>query len=132
MSSNPVYYDVISLLTAGGFGALGSDIFGGEWGEPDVQVLVLGGDGFPSAQPDIYEQPGVQIIVRGARKGRDFDVYTPAKAISDYLLTLSDNTTANGVCYKGFEEASNIAPMGKDANERFMYSMNFYTWRNRT
>lgn len=134
MPSNPTYFDVLSLLAAGGFGTLGAQLFGAEWGNSDSQVLVLEGVGFPSAQPDIYEQPGVQILVRGTKPGktghRDIDVYVRAKAISDYLLTRPENTEVNGVCYKSFEANSNIVPLGKDENERYMYSMNFYTWRN--
>lgn len=139
MPVNPTYVDVMALLVTGGLGTIGVDLFGGEWGhtgtqDVDEQVLVLEGVGFPSPQPDVFEQPGVQILVRGPRSnqpdGRDIDVYVRAKAISDYLLTLPDTTEVNSVCYKGFEEGSNIAPLGKDENKRFIYSLNFFTWRN--
>ncbi|MCK4621338.1 MAG: hypothetical protein KAT62_03885 [Desulfuromonadales bacterium] len=128
---NPTYFDVLSLLAANGFGSLGVEIFGGEWGAPDKQVLVLEGVGTPSPLKDLYEQPGVQIIVRGDKGDRDIDVYVRAKAVSDFMLSQSDSIEINGVCYKGFEEGSNIAPLGKDDEERFNYSMNFITWRNR-
>lgn len=130
MPSNPVYYDVLTLLAAGGFGTIGAQLFGGEWGSPNAQILVLDGPGFPSAQPGVYEQPGVQILVRGEKGGRDIDVYREAKRVHDYLLTQPDSANVNGVCYKGFEANSNIAALGKDDNERFIYSANFYTWRN--
>jgi hypothetical protein len=130
MPSNPVYYDVLTLLASGGFGTLGSQLFGGEWGAPDEQILVLEGPGYPSDQPGIYEQPGVQVLVRGVKGGRDVDVYRKAKQVHDFLLTQPDDAQINGVCYKGFEANSNIAALGKDQNERFIYSANFYTWRN--
>ena len=141
MITNPVYFDVAHLLANNGFGALGTDIFGGEWGSKDgadihKQILVIDGPGTPSDLKETYEQPGVQILVRGNKKSggtdyADIEVYRRAKAISDFLLGLSDAVEINGVCYRGFEESTNIAPLGKDENERFVYSMNFFTYRNR-
>jgi len=134
VTDNPTYFDVMTLLGDNGFGDIGTDLFGGEWGAPDSQVLVLEGPGSPSDHKDIYEQPSVQILVRGPKTGtdrRDIDVYARAKAISDFMLSQLECTEINGVKYLGFEEGSNIAPLGKDINERFVYSMNFFTWRNR-
>ena len=134
MINTPVYYDVMRLLELGGLGTVGGDLFGGEWGAPDAQTLLLEGVGVPSPLKTLYENPTVQIIVRGAKRGdpesRDIDVYKRAKTISDFLLSQSECVDINGISYKGFEPASNIAAMGKDANERFSYSMNFYTFRN--
>lgn len=132
---NPTYYDIMMALAVAGFGTAGVTLFGGEWGGVDSQVLVLDGPGFSSELKDQYESPGFQVLVRGPKSGapdsRDIDVYRRAKSISDYLLALPETFEANGACYKGIEETSNIAPLGKDANERFVYSMNFITWRNR-
>lgn len=130
---NATYFDVAALLDLeGSFGASGVDLFSGEWGSPGKQVLVMEGIGTPSTLPNSYEQAGVQILVRGGKRESDHSVYLRAKAISDYLLSLSDCVTINATVYKGFEESSNIAMLGKDENERFVYSMNFVTWRNRT
>jgi hypothetical protein len=128
---NATYYDVAQLLEDNGFGLLGADIFGGEWGEPDKQILCLEGVGTPSDIKALYEQTSVQILVRGEKRARDHDTYTVARAVSLFLLGLSECVAVNGTDYKGFEEGSNIAPLGQDTNERFMYSMNFYTYRNR-
>jgi len=128
---NATYYDVAQLLADNGLGTLGVDLFGGEWGAPDAQVLCLEGVGTPSDIKDTYEQTSVQILVRGEKRARDHDVYAVARAVSLFLLGLSDCVTVNGTDYKGFEEGSNIAPLGMDTNERFMYSLNFYTYRNR-
>lgn len=141
MINTPVYFDVMTLIQSGGLGIIGLDVFGGEWGfsdsnkEIDEQVLCLNGVGAPSELKDSYENPAVQILVRGGRRGvgsyRDFDVYCRAKGISDFLLSQSDRVCVNGITYAGFEEASNIAPLGRDKNERCVYSMNFSTFRNR-
>ena len=128
---NPTYYDVATLLENNGLGTLGADLFGGEWGEPDAQILCLEGVGTPSDITGLYEQPGVQVLVRGEKGQRDRDVYARAKAVSDFLLSQPQCVTTGGTDYKGFEEGSNIAPLGKDSNERLIYSMNLYTYRNR-
>lgn len=130
MPGNPVYYDVAAILAGAGFGTLGADLFGAEWGPPDSQTLVLDGPGFTSDLPTLYEQPGVQILVRGAKREPDLIVYQRAKAIHDYLVSLPETVEVNGVCYKGFEPNSNIVALGKDENERHRRSMNFYTYRN--
>ena len=127
---NPVYYDVAFYLDANGFGTLGTDLFGGEWGQVDKQILVLGGAGTPSELKSLYEMPDIQILVRGNKSESDRHVYAIAKGVSDLLLSALDNVDINGTCYTGFEPSSNIAPLGKDENERFIYSMNFTTYRN--
>jgi hypothetical protein len=130
MTTNAIHYDVATLLNDNALGTLGTDLFGGEWGTPDAQTLVLDGAGTPSDLKELYEQPSVQILVRGERQEAAHMVYTKAKVISDFLLSQSECVTINATDYKGFEQGSNIAALGKDENERHIYSMNFYTWRN--
>lgn len=132
--STPVYFDVMTLIEDNNLGVPEDNLFGGEWGKPDEQILVLEGVGVPSDLKESFENPGVQILVRGPvagqEKSRDIDVYTKAKAVYDLLVSQDDSVLINDVCYTGFEPTSNIAPLGKDENERFMYSMNFTTFRN--
>lgn len=129
---NPFYYDTATLLSDGLTSlTLGSNLFGGEWNVgKDKQTLCIEGVGFPSDQKELYEQPSVQILVRGDKGQADYRVYNMAKEISDFLLQQSECVTINSTDYKGFEVGSTIAPLGKDENERFVYSMNFYSWRN--
>lgn len=130
MPANPTYFDVLQLLDDEAIGQIGTDLFGAEWGEPDAQVLVLEGVGVPSDLPTVFEQPGVQVMVRGDKRAPDVDVYRKAKVVYDFLATRSDCLDVNGTQYAGFEPTSNLAPLGKDDQERFIYSMNFYTYRN--
>lgn len=134
MIIDPVYVHIMFLLAANNLGTTGENLFGGEWGGPDEQTLVLDGVGVPSELKDTFENPGFQIICRGSKPSdtgyRDIDVYQKAKAISNFLLAQTDHVEIQGVCYTGFEPSTNIAPLGKDENERFMYSMNFTTFRN--
>ena len=127
---NPVYVDIAEQLEIGGLGVVGSDIFGGEWGKVDAQILVVDAPGAASELKQLYESPGFQILVRGDKHKPDRDAYTKAKAVSDYILALPDCIDINGTGYTGFEPASNVAALGKDQNERFVYSMNFTTYRN--
>lgn len=134
--TNPTYFDIMTLLGENNLGIIGDDLSGGSWGDCDKQTLVLDGVGAPSELKQSYENPGVQILVRGPKAGqdasRDIDVYKTAKAIYDFLVQQSDSVTINDVCYTGFEPSSNLAPLGKDENERFIYSMNFTTYRNQS
>jgi len=134
---NPAYFDVMTLLKDNKLGVIDNDLFGGEWGEGcDEQALCLEGVGVPSDLKQTYENPGVQILVRGEKAGqeggRDIDVYARAKAIYDLLVTQEDSIIINDVCYTGFEPTTNLAALGKDENERFIYSMNFTTYRNQS
>lgn len=129
--TTPVYFDVFTLLSDNGFGVIDVDLFGGGWGNADEQILVLEGVGSVVELQESYENPGIQILVRGTPRGRDIDVYARAKSISDFMIALPVNTLVNGVCYTSFKQSTNLAALGKDENERFIYTMNFTTFRNR-
>ena len=129
MTINASFFDIATLLNDNALGSLGVDLFGGEWGDVDAQTLVLDGSSTPSDLKEVYEQPSVQILVRGEKLQASHLVYATAKAISDFLVTQAESVTINTTEYKGFEPSSNIAPLGKDANERHVYSMNFSTYR---
>ena len=126
---NATWYDVAIWLNANGYGTLAADLFGGQWGEPDQQVLVLDGIGTPSGLPTLYEQPSIQILSRGAKSEAPNVVYQRLKVISDALLNSPERVDMNGTEYAGFEQGSNIAPLGLDDNQRHIYSANFYTYR---
>lgn len=136
---NPAYYDLCFYLQENGLGTLGSDLFGGEWGlisnddinsEVDKQILVTGGVSIPTELKDLYENISIQILVRGDKGEPDYKVGQRAYTIRKFMLTQPENICMNGVGYKGFEEGAAIAPLGKDENQRFIYSMNFTTYRN--
>jgi hypothetical protein len=123
---NPVYSDIVTLLNDNGF----TDIFGSAWGAQDKQILVMDSGGVPSELKRLYENPTFQILVRGEKFDSDINVYTVAKSVSDFLIGLVDCIDIGTTGYTGFEPDSNIAALGKDANERFVYTMNFSTYRN--
>ncbi len=131
MIDTPAYLDLANYLAANGFGTMGDDIWAGEWGPTNRQLMLMNGVGVPSDIKELFENPGIQIFARGDKRDADHVVYAAAKAVSDFILSLPDNIEIQGVCYTGFEPTTNIANIGKDSNERFIYSMNFSTFRNR-
>ena len=128
---NAPHFDIANYLNASAIGILGTDLFSGEWGDVDAQILVMNSPGSPSDLKDVLENPGIQILVRGEKNAADYLTYDVAKTVSDFLLSAGENVDIDGTCYTGFEESSNIANLGKDDNNRFNYSMNFMTYRNR-
>jgi len=133
--SNAPCVDICTLLNANGFGTLGTDLFGMEWGtvgdDPiDQQTLVIDTEGFSSEQKNAYEHITFQILFRGDKRESGKDVYDRARLVHLFLIDSSDSVTINSTEYLGFEPQSNLAPLGPDSEERYIYSMNYFTFRN--
>lgn len=130
---NDVAVDITTLLHTNGLGVLGTDLFASEWGDGiDAQTLILGSGGSPTGLKDQYAQLFFQVLVRGANGGNITDTYTIIKSIHDFLIAQDSGTIINSVSYLGFEVLSEIGALGRDENNRFMYSANYYTYRNAT
>lgn len=127
---NAPHFDIASKIGAGTSLTLGTDLFCGEWGRADYQVLVMDGVAPPSDLPFSYEQIGIQILVRGAKSQAARSVYETGKMVYDFIISLPDNFDANGCQYSSFEPSSNLAHIGKDENERHIYTMNFTAYRS--
>jgi hypothetical protein len=123
--------DVADYLAAQGLGAVGTDIFYGQWGTPDTQLCILDATGIPSDMPDTYEQPGVQVLARGTPIEGAAPVYGRARAAWEELVT-AGIVTINGVIYQCFEPQAAPFGLGRDENSRHVYTMNFWTLRNPT
>lgn len=130
MSLIPVYVSICEYLHQNNFGNIGDDIFGGEFGDPDSQILVRSGDGQPAVPKDQYLNVDIQILVRGNKRQSDPEVYAVGKKIFDFMILTPDQIEIDGVCFTGFEPITNLASLGKDENERFIYTMNFSTYTN--
>ena len=125
---NPVYIDIVNLLIDASFPE--SELFGGEWGSPYKQILVLGSGGPASDLQEVYEVADFQILVRGSISDSDSAVYTRAKAVFNYLNSAGSSICIDDTNYQGFIQTSNLSPLGRDDNGCFIYSMNFRTYRN--
>mgnify|MGYP003653139021 CR=1 FL=1 len=132
MSLIPVYVSICEYLHQNNLGNIGYGIFGGEWGDEDAQILVLSGGGTVAAPKTQYLNVEIQFIVRGNKRQSDREVYEVAKRVYNLMILTPDQIDIDGVCFTGFEPITNLASLGKDDNERFMYTMNFSTYTNPT
>ena len=137
MALAAVMEDVRALIGAGTSWTEGTDLFAYEWGvdadgeEIGRQVLVRDDEPIDTDLKDIYEQPVVSIIVRGESTDDGKTVHDLAREIYEFMLA-QNTQTINGIKYLGFEPVGGLIPLGRDKNERFGYSMTFFTYRNPT
>ena len=126
---NAVSVDVMNLLDADpGLGlTIGTDLFAMEWGESaNKQILIIDTGGINSPLKDLYEQPTFQVLSRGGRKADMNTAYQQARAVHEFLIT--QPTALN---LMGFEPTGGPPELiGRDDNDRAIYSCNYYTFRN--
>lgn len=130
--ANAVSKDIATLLAANGFGTLGIDIFFGEWGKDstDEQILILDTGGIDTVDKDQYEQPAFQVLQRGGKQKSVSVVYDAARLIDIFLKEQLPLVTINGTDYLGFDPVSTPTGIGRDENDRYVYTMNYVTFRN--
>lgn len=124
---NAVTEDIKDLLVAQSLGTFQTDLFIGDFPDtPNACTLILLGVGLNPGLWQEWEQPGVQIMVRGEANG-----YTTANSsmtdIRDYLHGLQ--TTINGARYALISQLGDILYLGKDESNRPIFSANFRTQR---
>lgn len=92
---------------------------------PDEAVAILTGAARGGDVKYGYDQPGVQIIVRGGRDPRP--VKQKAQDIYDELNGFTNGTFINGGTWVVSCYAAQSGPvrLGLDENNRFEYSLNF-------
>lgn len=131
---NAVSIDISQFLHDNGFGVINDDLFAMEWREgKDAQTLIIDTSGRDSDQPVTYENPYFQILVRGAKNDDVNASYTVLKAIHDFIIEQDQNTIViNGDDYLGITPIGTLTPLGRDDNDRFVWSMNYFTFRNGT
>jgi len=130
--ANAVSQDIADLLAANGFGTKGTDIFFGEWGKDstDIQTLIIDTSGPDTVDKDQYEQPAFQVLQRGGRQKSVTAVFSKARAIDVFLKEQPPLLTINSTDYLGFDPVSTPTGIGRDENDRYVYTMNYVTFRN--
>lgn len=135
MSLNSVAEDIVTRInTAGGFGVAGTDLFAFEWGtavngdEINKQIQVVDVRGQDADIKSEYENPFFMIQVRGNTTEPRKVVHDRARALYQFLLQ-EVRQTINGVLYLPFAPFGGLIPMGADNNNRVIYSMTFFTFR---
>lgn len=121
--------EIAALLDAAGFGTLTVDLVKGAMPDTPDTVLVVGetvgGRGvhvFGEPGPAV-EEPGLMIRMRGVKH----DYQTPRdriEAVYQHLSALGA-FTAGGVRYLDLTARQPPFPLGKDMNNRWVFSVNF-------
>lgn len=125
-----VSVDMMTLLELNDFGTVGTDLFAMEWNaNVDEQVLIIDTPGIDSPVKDIYEQPTFQILVRGGQGGDMIDTYNRLRSIHEFLIS-QPTQSIGSTGYLQYEPLSTIAGLGRDDNNRAIFSMNYFTIRN--
>lgn len=127
---NAVSFDIATLLNDNAFGTLGTDLAGMAWLEGvDEQVLVLDTGSIDRPLALQSEQPTFQILARGKKKESLKLAHDKLRAIHEFLLPLS-TTTINGEDYLSFFPISAPTGIGRDKNDRAVFTANYSTFRN--
>lgn len=135
MSLNSVSEDVRTMLNDGLKGVSGTDLFSFQWGsgadgvEIDKQILVVDEGVIDSLLKEQYENPTINIFVRGGTSEGLKAVHDRARDIYEYMIS-QVRQIINGTEYVEFEPVGGLNALGKDENNRAVYLMNFYTFRN--
>ena len=136
MGKTAVCVDVMNLLSTNGFGTIGTNLFAMAWGDDvDSQVLVIDSEGFETTlKTDLddmgspiagYEQPTFRVLARG-NKGEDMNTaYQTLRDIHEFLIA-----ETSAVDYLQYEPISTILTLGRDDNDRAVFSARYYTFRN--
>ena len=127
---NAPSFDIMTLLAANAFGTIGSDLFAMAWGDGiNTQILVMDTGSVERSLANVVEQPLFQILARGEPNGDLTTTYDALRAIHEFLLPLS-TTTINGDEYLSFFPVSAPTGIGRDKNDRAVYTANYSTFRN--
>ena len=134
MALNSVSEDIRQLLDTNSKGTQGTDLFSFQWGsdasgvERGKQILVIDGQSIDVELKDEYENPVFIIYVRGDTNESRKSVYDRARDIFEFMIQEATQTI-NAVEYLQFKDIGGMVGLSKDENNRFTYSMNFFTWR---
>jgi hypothetical protein len=127
---NSVSVDIAQLLHDNAFGVLTTNLFAMEWGQDrDDQILVLDSPGFDSPMKEVYENPIFQILVRGKPDADMITAHDLLRSIHEFLIaqpTQDIGTTE----YLQYEPISTIAGLGRDKENRGIFSISYFTYRD--
>lgn len=134
MARNSVAKDVADYIKNSSLQNL-PPVFHVEWGkdsngqEIENQVLIEEGEAAKSIVGDSYEQPVVQMTVRGGTEQTSDEVWDYAVAIDDFVIQ-SSRVTINNQSYALFEPLSSLQSLGRDEAGRHMVINRYFTYRD--
>ena len=126
---NAVCFDIMNLLAANGLGTIGTDLFAFAWAEGvDRQTLIIDNAGIDTTLKESHENPVFQLLVRGER-GEDMNTtYAVIRDTHEFLIA-QPTQVLDGNEYYQYEPISTLLTLGRDNNDRAVYSMNYKTFR---
>lgn len=127
---NAVSFDIMTLLAANGHGTIGTDLSAMAWLEGvQEQILVIDTGSIERDLALQSEQPTFQILARGKKNDDLKTTHDKLRLIHEFLLPLS-TTTINGKDYLSFFPISAPTGIGRDKNDRAVFTANYSTFRN--
>lgn len=127
---NAVSFDIMTLLSNNALGTIGTDLGAMAWLEKeDEQVIVIDTGSIDRDLALQSEQPTFQILARGGKNEDLKTTYDKLRAIHEFLLPLG-TTTINGDDYLSFFPVSGPTGIGRDDNDRAVFTANYSTFRN--
>ena len=127
---SPVSQDIAKFLETSGEGTIGVDIFMFGWGEQEEsQILIMETGGFDPELQESLERPSFQILVRGNKAESALTAYNKIRSVYELLLAQL-NLIIDGTCYPQFNPLAPPAGIGQDDEDRYIFSINYTTYRN--
>ena len=125
--------DIVNYLETNDFGIVGDDLFGMEWGaDVNEQILVMDVESNQVENKDHISNVNFQLLCRGEQADDARNAYNKLKAVHDFLITQSDKgVDIGGTVYLGFHpRQGDLIALGRDKNDRYVFSINYFTFRN--
>lgn len=97
---------------------------------PDTQVCVRNSGGFPGEARADLDRPTVQVMIRGSVSDSTGSTLTKAVAVNTALHRYDG--TLSGWTYVDIERQGDLLYLGRDDNQRPLYSLNFTALRSRS
>ena len=130
MTKRSIAQDIANFLSTNDFGTLGTDIFMFVWGkDQEEQLLILETPGFEAELQESLERLSFQILYRGKKSKSALESYEKIRAVYEFL-NIQLNVIIDGTCYPQFNPLAPPAGIGQDDEDRFIFSMNYSTYRN--
>ena len=132
MTKRSIIQDIASLMDANDFGTIGTDIFMFGWGEKEEsQFLIMETGGFEAELQESLERPSFQVLYRGKKAESALVGHEKIRGVYEFL-NAQFNVIIEGTCYPQFNPLAPPAGIGQDDEDRFIFSMNYATYRNPT
>ena len=127
---NAASFDIMTLLSDNTLGTIGTDLGAMAWLEGvDKQVIVIDTGSIDRDLALQSEQSTFQILSRGKASEDMQTAYNTLRAIHEFLLPLG-TTIINGEDYLSFFPISAPTGIGRDDNDRAVFTANYSTFRN--